>query len=211
MKRTIAAFFAGLLIMAAAGYYWLAQDDPLAPIDEPKPDVERRPTGRTETIAVGEVLNGVRRLNRLVIFQAYVTATTTTHDIGWFNKTDQTMLTPAFVNYYIDMDTIGPDDINVKGRDVYVARPAIMVERPNIDTRAVQIFNDGLWSNLTGVSEQLRIRNNQMALKQLVQRAKMPFLIKAAREGAVAAEEVNVRRALAAAGITDVTIHVGSQ
>lgn len=211
MKRVIVAFFAGLLVMPGGAYLWSVDRDPLAPKDEPKPEVDHGPWNRTETIAVGEVLNSVRRLNRLVIFQAYVTATTTTHDVGWMTQSDQTMLTPAFVNYYIDMDTIKADDIRVRGKHVYLSRPTIMIERPNIDTRGVQIFNDGVWTNLTGVSERLRIRNSRMALKQLAHRAKMPFLVKAAREGAIAAEEVNVRRVLAAAGITDVTIHIGSQ
>lgn len=213
MQRVLMAFLAGLIVMGGGSYLWLHREipDPLAPKDEPAPDVSRDILGRkTETVAIGEVVNGIRKLNRLVIFQAYVTATTTTRTIGWFSQSDQTMLTPAFVNYYIDMGSVDANAIRINGNNVYVPRPAIMIERPNIDTRNVQLFNSGVWTNLTSESEKLRLKNNRKALQQLVLRAKMPFLVQAARAGAVAAEEVNIQRMLASTGHPNMIVHVGS-
>lgn len=209
MKQVGSAFLAGLLLMGAGVYYWQhRQADPLSPVGEPKSEVTKGPFHRTETVAVGEVVNDIRRLNRLVIFQSYVTAITTTHDVGWLTQTDQTMITPAFVNYYIDMDDVDARKIRVNGKHVFVLLPAIRIERPNIDTRNVIVFNDGVWSNLTTVSDRLRMKNNAMSLRQLVGKAKMPFLVSGARAAAVAAEEVNIRRALAAAGHADLVVHI---
>lgn len=203
------AFLAGLLTMAGGGYLWLhASKDELAARDEPAPDIDRGLLRRSETIAVGEVVNSIRSLNRLVVFQSYVMAATTTHEIGWLTQSDQTMLTPAFVNYYVDMNSIGPANVRVRGKDIFVARPAIIIERPNIDTRNIQIFNAGLWTNLSGVSDRMRMKNNRMALRQLMNRAKMPFLRDAARNGAAAAIETNIRSALVAAGRPDLIVHV---
>ena len=38
------------------------------------------------TIAQGEAVDDIRMLDRLVVFRAYLTATTTTHEIGWFTQ-----------------------------------------------------------------------------------------------------------------------------
>ncbi len=209
MKRTIMAVIAGLMIMGGAAFWWTNRGaDELDPKDEPKPEVISGPFTRSETVAVGEVLNAVRELNRLVVFQAYLTATTTTRESGWVTQSDQTMLTPAFVNYYIDMSKIGTDLIRVKGRTVLIGRPAILIERPNIDTVNVRIFNDGVWTSLTDISDRMRERNNKMARLQLVQRAKMRFLIDAARKAANAALAANVRNVLVARGITDIDVRI---
>lgn len=197
------------MVMAIGGNYWLhRQSDPLNPKDEPKSNRKWGPIRTTETIPVGEVVNGIRELNRLVVFQAYVTSITTTHEIGWITQTDQTMITPAFVNYYIDMDTIRPNSIVVKGNDVSLPRAAIMIERPNVDLNNIQTYSAGIWSNLAGVNDRLRVRNSQMALQQLVARARMPFLADAARKAALTSEEVNIRHVLAARGYKDITVHI---
>ena len=126
MKRIVLGFLAGL-IATVGGFFWLqSNSDLLAPRDEPKTDTKNGLFRKSETVAIGEVVNGIRHLNRLVIFQAYVSSTTTTHEVGWLTQTDQTMLTPAFVNYYLDMNSIDPKSIRIKGKDVYVPRPAIM-------------------------------------------------------------------------------------
>lgn len=212
MNKAVIAFVAGLLIMAG-GLWFISQrgHNPFAPKDEPGPIVEHGPFSRKETIAVGEVLNGIHQLNRLLVFQAYVTAQTTTHDIGWLTQTDQTMLTPAFVNYYINLDSIDERQVKVDGNDIYVTRPPVMIERPNIDTQNVRVFSDGIWSVLSAETETLRVKNNKMAINQLVARAKMPFLVQAATRAAAAAEESNIRKALSAAGHKNIIVHVGDQ
>lgn len=212
MNKTVIAFVAGLLLMAG-GLWFVSQrgHNPFPPKDEPGPIVKHGPFSRKETIAVGEVVNGIHQLNRLLVFQAYVTAQTTTHDIGWLTQTDQTMLTPAFVNYYIDLNSIDENQVRVDGNNVFVTRPTIMIERPNIDTRNVQVFNDGIWSVLSAETETLRVQNNNMAINQLVSRAKMPFLVQAATRAAAAAEESNIRKALSAAGDMNIIVHVGQQ
>lgn len=209
MKRLILSFMAGIAVMAGGGYLWLHRDaDELAPTDEPKSDIDRGIFRTSKTIAVGEVVNGVRRLNRLVVFQSYLTANTTTHEEGWVTSSSQTMLTPAFVNYYVDMRTLNAAKITVRGTDVFVSRPAIIVERPNIDTRNIQIFNDGVWTSLTSTSDRMRAKNNTMALKQLVSRAKMPFLVDAATRGAEEAIANNVRAVLVSQGHPEAIVHV---
>lgn len=209
MRRTMMAFIAGLMIMGCAAFWWTNRaTDELDPKDEPKPEVINGPFTRSETVAVGEVLNAVRELNRLVVFQAYLTATTTARENGRITESKQTMLTPAFVNYFIDMNEFRENLIRVKGKTVLIGRPAILIERPNIDTMNVRIFNNGIWTSMTNTSDRMRERNNKMAQRQLVQRAKMRFLINAARKGANAALAANVRNVLAAKGITDIDVRI---
>ncbi|MEN2786735.1 DUF4230 domain-containing protein [Sphingomonas qilianensis] len=210
MKKLILAFLAGLVVMAGGGYLLQQrQPDPTVAKDEPPSKIDGGIFRKSETVAVGELLNSIRRLNRLVVFQAYVTATTKTRETGPLTQTNQTMLTPAYVNYYIELDSLNKDSIRIEGKDVYVASPKLMIERPNIDTSQVQIFNGGIWSSLTSVSERLRVANSSMALKQLYLRAKMPFLVLAAQKAAADAQELNIRRILVASGYGDMNVHVG--
>ena len=210
MKGTIAAFFSGAALAAAGGYAWMHHDDgDLAAIDEPKPVSSGMPWNNSKTIAVGEVVNGIQKRNRLVVFQAYVTATTTTEDGGWWpGSSSQTMLTPAFVNYYVDMRQINVRNIRIRGNDVFVPRPAIIIERPNVDLNNVRTFNKGVWTTLTSTTDKLRAKNDKMAMRQLVSRAKMRFLVDAATRGAEDAIANNVRAVLVAQGHPEAVVHV---
>lgn len=209
MNRMVLSFIAGLTAMAGGAYLWQHHViDELAPRDEPAPTIDRGPFRTSKTIAIGEVVNGVRQFNRLIVFQAYLTANTTTNEEGWVTSSSQTMLTPAFVNYYVDMRTLNATETTVRGNDVFVPRPAIIIERPNIDTRNIQIFNDGVWTNLTSTSDRMRAQNNQMALKQLMSRAKMRFLVDAATRGAEEAIANNVRAVLVSQGHPEAIVHV---
>ena len=120
------------------------------------------------------------------------------------------MLTPAYVNYYVDMGAVTARSVEVRGNQVFVALPALMIERPNVDTAGVQTFNAGFWSHLSGTADRLRVANNRLAVQQLFQRAKMPFLVDAARKAAVAAVTANVQNALAADGHPTLAVHVVS-
>lgn len=210
MKNVVAAFLAGAGVMAGGAYLWEQRDrDELVPTDEPAAEHSGMPWNNSKTIAVGEVVNGIQKRNRLVVFQSYVTATTTTEDGGWWpGSSSQTMLTPAFVNYYVDMRGFNASNVRVNGNDVYVPRPAIIIERPNVDTNNVRTFNEGVWTTLTSTTDKLRAKNNKMAMKQLVSRAKMRFLVDAATRGAEAAIANNVRAVLVAQGHPDAIVHV---
>jgi hypothetical protein len=205
MRKLISAFLAGLIVMAGLGYWWVRSK---AQGDEPGPAVQRGPVTRTETIAVGEIVNDIKALNQLVIFRAYVTAETTTHEIGWFTQSDQTMITPAFVNYYINMSDLKPDMVSVDGKTITVHRPQINIERPNIDTRNIRVYSDGVFTYLSSTTERMRVSNSDMALRQLNKRAAMPFLFDAAKSAANAAVAANIRTALAAKGHRDIEIQV---
>lgn len=206
MRRLFAAFLAGLIVMAGAGYFGLRSRT--GADGEPLPIKAGSFLHPRTTVAVGEVVNDIRPLDRLVVFRAYLTATSTTHEVGWVTRTDQTMLTPAYVNFYVDMGAVTARSVQVRGDTVFVALPPLMIERPNIDTANVRIFNAGLWSNLSGTSERLRLANSRMALRQLLQRARMPFLVDAARRAAVEAVTANVGNALAAKGHGALTVRV---
>ena len=158
----------------------------------------------------GEVVTDIRPLNRLVVFRAYVYSVTTTHEIGWFSRSDQTMLTPAYVDYYVDMATMTQDSVRVRGKKLFIALPALMIERPNVDFSNVLTFNAGLWTNVTGTADRLRIANSRQAMQQLFKRAKMPFLIDAARKSAIAAVTANVQNALATDGHPGLVVRVVS-
>ena len=202
--RTLLSVFVGAALAGGGAWLWLRPVDPLAPI------VRRHgPFGPADTtLRVDEVVNDIRALDRVVVFRAYVTATTTTHEVGWFTQTDQTMLTPAFVNYYVDMRAIGPGAIRVTGTRVTVRLPPLMIERPNIDTVKVQVFNQGLWSGLGSIRDRLRVQNSVMAVRQLQAAANQPFLVEAAVRAEAVAVGANVRVALAAAGHRDVGVEV---
>ncbi len=205
MKKLLLAFAAGLVVMAGLAY-WRFHSAMQG--DEPPSETHRGLFTRTATIPIGEVVDDIHALNRLVVFRAYITATTTTHEIGWFTQTDQTMITPAFVNYYIDMDEIGPAMVRTHGNVVEVQRSGLRIERPNIDTTHVQVFSAGIWSVLAGTADRLRVRNSRMALRQLYGRADMPFLTDAAKAAVNVAVGANLHAALAAGGRPEAEIRV---
>jgi hypothetical protein len=205
VKKLLAAFVAGLIVMAGGGYWWLHR---AASGDEPPGETHGGLFTKTETIAVGEVVNDIRRLERLVIFRAYITATTTTKEGGWFTESDQTMITPAFVNYYIDLSAVKPEDVRVRGNQIVVRRPQLQIERPNIDMAHLEFYNKGIWTNLSSTTDRLWTANRRMAAKQLVQRANMPFLVDAAKAAANAGVAANIRAALVAAGHPEIEVKV---
>ena len=205
MRRLLLAFAAGLAVMAIAGWWFSYRD---LRTDEPSIQSDHSIAHTTTTIPVGEAVTDIRRLNRLVVFRAYVTAITTTHEVGWFTQADQTMITPAYVNYFIDLSELKPGDVATKDNQIVIKRPVLRIERPNIDTLQIRTFNEGVWSTLSSTADRLRAANSRMALRQLYGRAQMPFLSDAARDAANAAVAANIQQTLAADGHPGMVVRV---
>ncbi len=188
MKKTIFAFVAGLILAALIFYQ-------LGPRSDGRVEEEKSPIGaKTTTVAVGEVLDGIRGMNHLVVFRSYLTAITRSQESVIFGglAAEQTVITPAFVNYYIDMADIKAGDIQIDGDTIRIKLPTLMIERPNIDVPRILVVDQGAWSSVSNVSKRLWAKNSRMTMKQLFQRANMKFLLKEARRQAVADVEHNV-------------------
>lgn len=189
MKKVLLAFVAGL-VLAGLGVY------ALRPADDGRVREDNPLLGpKTTTVAVAEVLDGIRGMNRLVVFRSYLTAVTKSRETAIFGQlgADQLMITPAFVNYYIDLDKITAKDIRVEGDTIRITLPPVMIERPNVDVPRIEVVDQGAWSSLSDASKRLWKKNSAMAMKQLFQRANMTFLQNAARKQALDAMLRNAR------------------
>lgn len=189
MRKLLAAFALGLFVALLAGYVWFAQPR------ERDIALEMPAGSKSETVAVGEVLDSVQRMNRLVVFRSYLTAvtrTTETNLVGMEAK--QTTITPAFVNYYIDLSALRAEDVRVDGNTLRIKLPQLMIERPNVDVTRIEVIDQGLWSSLSDADKRNWKKNSDKAMKQLFKRAQMDVLIKAARDQALNAMVQNARK-----------------
>lgn len=189
MKKVLLAIVAGLVLAGLAVYA-------LRPVDGGRVTEDNPLLGpKTTTVAVAEVLDGIRGMNRLIVFRSYLTAVTKSRETAIFGQlgADQLMITPAFVNYYIDLDKITAKDIRVEGDTVRITLPPVMIERPNVDVPRIEVVDQGAWSSLSDASKRLWKKNSAMAMKQLFQRANMTFLQNAARKQALDAMLRNAR------------------
>lgn len=64
--RMVLAFVAGLIAMAAAGSFWMHRNA------NPRVDTDGGIITQRESVGVGEVVTGIRALDRLVVFQTYL-------------------------------------------------------------------------------------------------------------------------------------------
>jgi len=146
----------------------------------------------------------------LTVFQAYLTVVSRTDEdmIGGVISSRQVMITPAFVNYYVDLEKLGPGSVRLEGNTLRIKLPPLMIERPNVDTRRVEIINQGMWSDLSDADKRLVERNNVKAVQQLKETAKQRWLVQAAAKQALNAVLRNTRATLNAAGRKDIAIVV---
>ncbi|GEO01870.1 hypothetical protein NSE01_37020 [Novosphingobium sediminis] len=195
MRNLFAAFTLGLILALVGGYAWFATPrDGVIPVDMPV-------GSKSETFAVGEVLDGIRGMNRLIVFRSYLTAvtrTTETNLIGMEAK--QTTITPAFVNYYVDLDAMRAEDVRIDGDTLRVKLPRLMIERPNVDVTRIEVIDQGLWSSLSDADKRNWKKNSNKAMKQLFERAQMKILIEAARDQALKSMVQNTRKIADRAG-----------
>ena len=203
MKQVIGGVLLGILL-AAGGFWWMDQRS------DPRVETEGNFLRRTTSVAVGEVVDEIRELNRLTVFQSYLTVVSKTDEewAGGIVVSSQVMITPAFVNYYVDLDRLTAGAVRLDGKTLRIKLPPLMIERPNIDTRHVEIINEGMWSDLSDADKRLVQTNSNKAVKQLFASAQQGFLVKAARKQALAAVVQNTRATLNAAGRTDISIVV---
>ena len=201
--RTVLAFLTGVILMAGGGYLWSHRDWRVSTTVD-------GPTSGTKTEAVEEIVTGIRQLDRLVVFQAALVAVTDAVECQLFCtiKSSQTLITPGYVNYFIDMDRLRPDAITVAGRRVTVRLPSLGIERPNADMTHLRVFNRGVWSHITYADQRLEQKTRAMAMRQLVNQAQQPFVVDLARKQAVAAVFANTRALLNATGHRDLSLTV---
>ena len=187
--RAIFAFLAGIVIAFGAYFSF-----------NPKAFIGMS----TETRSVSEVVNEIKELNRIIVFQTYTTAIVESHEYQAFGLFDshQVMVVPAFVNYYIDMEKLHDKDININRykRTVSVKLPPLMIERPNVDLNRIRKINQGVLSDVTDADKRLEVRNNRIVVARLMASAKQQFLLDAARKQAIQAIENNFATALRGAG-----------
>lgn len=164
--------------------------------------------GNVESVSAGEILEGLKETNRLTVFRAYITALSETRDKGWIFDSTQLLITPAFVNYYVDLASMKPGAIVIADKTMTVTLPPIMLERPNIDAAGVRKIDRGALTAFASESDALRAANTAKAYAQLTAKARTPSLLKAAREQAKAAFAANARAILEKKGFTEMTIKV---
>ncbi|MAQ28720.1 MAG: hypothetical protein CL950_01790 [Erythrobacter sp.] len=196
------------LILALGGYAWLERQ----PV-EVRTEVERNIlTGsKTTTVQVGEAVTGLQSLNRLVVFRTYLMALTEAEECQFWGcpiKSSQALITPAYVNYFVDMSELDGDRVTLDGNKMTIKMPRLMIERPNIDTRHQKFFNEGMWSDLTNADRRLEARTRKAARSQLYRQARQKFLVRLAKKQAIAAVYSNARRMLNASGHRDVSLTV---
>lgn len=207
MGKVIGGILLGL-ILAFAGYAWLERQ----PADV-RTEVDRNIlTGsKTTTVQVGEAVTGLQGLNRLVVFQTYLMALTEAEECQFWGcpiKSSQALITPAYVNYFVDMSEMDEKSVTVEGNKMTIKMPRLMIERPNIDTRHQKFFNEGMWSDLTNADRRLEAKTRKAALTQLYRQAKQKFLVRLAKKQAASAVYSNARRMLNASGHRDVSLSV---
>lgn len=206
MRRLLLAFVAGLLAIGGAGWWWTHRNT-----DARTDTTHDGPFTTTTTVAVGEVVRDIRATNRLVVFQAYLSAITSATECRFFGcpiESKQTLISPAFVNYFIDMDQITERSVTLADNQLTVRIPPLRIERPNIDTTAVRIFNEGTFSHITSADVRLEEQTRPAAVKQLYAQAQSGFLLRAARKQAVTAVFNNIKRTLIASGHPEVRLSV---
>lgn len=196
------------LILALGGYFWLKQQ----PADI-RTEVERNIlTGtKTTTVQVGEAVTGLQALNRLVVFQTYLMALTEAEECQFWGcpiKSSQALVTPAYVNYFIDMSELDEDSVTLEGNKMTIRMPRLMIERPNIDTQHQRFFNEGIWSDLTNADRRLEAKTRRASLQQLYRQARQNFLVRLAKKQAVSAVYSNARRMLNSSGQRNVSLTV---
>lgn len=201
MKKIIGGILLGVLL--AVGGFWLMNR-----YADPRIETQGNFLRRTSSVEVGEVVDGIRELNRLTVFQSYLTVVSQADEdvMGGLISSRQIMVTPAFVNYYVDLGKLGPKAVALDGKTLRIKLPPLMIERPNIDTQRIEVINQGMWSDLSDADKRLVQINSNKAVKQLYSAAKQDFLVRAARKQALAAILQNARTLLNTAGGSDINI-----
>ena len=207
MGKVIGGVLLGL-ILAFAGYAWLERQP-----EDVRTEVDRNIlTGsKTKTVQVGEAVTGLQGLNRLVVFRTYIMALTEAEECQFWGcpiKSSQALITPAYVNYFVDMSEMDEKSVTVEGNKMTIKMPRLMIERPNIDTRHQKFFNEGMWSDLTNADRRLEAKTRKAALTQLYRQAKQKFLVRLAKRQAASAVYSNARRMLNASGHREVSLTV---
>lgn len=162
----------------------------------------------TRAIGVGETVTQIQALKRLVVFQAYITAVTEAKDDGILFDSKQAMITPAFVNYYIDLSAMDDRSVTIQENTIIVKMPRLMIERPNINVQEVRTYNEGVLTAFSGNMEALRRANNGAVYRRLRAAADQPFLVSAARRQASTIVLQHVQTILAKAGRPDMRVRV---
>ena len=207
MGKVIGGVLLGL-ILAFGGYAWLERQ----PADV-RTEVDRNIlTGsKTTTVQVGEAVTGLQGLNRLVVFRTYLMALTEAEECQFWGcpiKSSQALITPAYVNYFVDMSELNEKSVSLKGNKMTIKMPPLMIERPNIDTEHQKFFNEGMWSDLTDADRRLEVKTRRAARAQLYRQARQRFLVRLAKKQATSAVYNNARRMLNASGHQDVSLTV---
>ncbi|WP_168176469.1 DUF4230 domain-containing protein [Novosphingobium sp. PC22D] len=170
-------------------------------------------TGDPSETAEAEILEGFEKLNRLVVYRAYITAISDKTGPGWVFNSRQVLITPAYVNYFVDLDGLDGSAItmnagNAGSRTMTITLPPLMLERPNVDAANMLIVSEGILTKFSSSTEALRKANTKSAMRQLKAKARQSFLVKQAREQAIVAVGGFAEKILRQSDIADVNIVV---
>lgn len=109
---------------------------------------------------------------------------------------------------YVDLSRLSERSMPLKDKRLTIRIPPLMIERPNVDTVRVRIFDAGAWSDIINADKRLEKATRGMAAKQLDLQANSPFLMKLATKQATLAVYNNARAILNAAGGRDTSLTV---
>ncbi|WP_174280643.1 DUF4230 domain-containing protein [Sphingomonas bacterium] len=203
MTRLLATFVAGLLVMAGGVAWWTRGDWRHV-------TAITGPTTAITTDAVEEVVTGLRPLDRLVVFQAALVAVTDATECRLLCaiKSLQTLITPGYVDYYVDMGALDARALMLADGRLTVRLPPLGIERPNADIAHLRFFNDGVWSHITSADRRLEAKTRAMAAVQLTREAQQAYLVELARKQAASAVFADIRAILNATGHRDLSLTV---
>lgn len=185
----IGLFVAGAVVLGALAW-WTWQ-------------VTRVATGSVATVATAS-LQGLREQARLTAFVARFVAVTTSEQQRFGLSARQTMILPGLVRYELDLTAIRPQDVvwDESSRTLTVTLPALILAGPEIDLKAMQVYDGGgLLMALTDAEQALDAANRTRAPAEILAQARGAVPMRLAREATRAAIERSFAMPLRAAGL----------
>ena len=169
---------------------------------------ERSFAGSIETVTAAS-LQSLHEQAKLTPFVARFVSVTTSEQSRFGLTAKQTMILPGTVRYELDLIQIRQSDLkwDEVTRTLDVTLPALTLAGPEVDLKAMQVYDGGgLLMALTDAEKTLDATNRARGQGELINQAKGAVPMKLARTAAIAAVERSFAMPLLATGI-DATVH----